>query len=131
VADDTAIEDVLSHYVETWRAGDMDGWGELFTDDSDFVTHAGIWWTSRHENVAEHKAVPDAVSEQKAHYRLDLAKTSLLSPDIALVHAIWRWPGFVQSPGDEPADRSGIVSMVMVKQGDRWLIRASHNTRIS
>jgi uncharacterized protein (TIGR02246 family) len=129
MTDETAIDSVLSRYVETWRTDDMDGWGGLFTDDSDFVTHGGVWWKSKHENVSGHKAVPDAVSRQKPRYRLDRTKACFLTPDIALVHATWQWPGFVQSPGDEPADRSGIVTMVMVRQDGRWLIRASHNSR--
>jgi uncharacterized protein (TIGR02246 family) len=126
-ADTDAIDDVLTAYVDTWRHDDMEAWGRLFTADSDFVTHTGLWWSSREENVAEHQAVPAAVSEQKSRYTLSARKTSFLAPDIALVHASWAWPGFVL----EPADRSGIITMVMVKQGSTWLIRASHNTRRS
>lgn len=126
-----AIDDLLSAYVAAWREDDMDAWGRLFTDDSDFVTHTGLWWRSRHESVAGHKAVPAEVSRQKARYELRAVETSFLAPEIALVHAIWEWPGFVESAGEAPADRSGIITMVMVNRDRGWLIRASHNTRIS
>lgn len=130
-SDIRAIDDVLAAYVDAWRRDDMEAWGRLFTDDSDFVTHTGLWWGSRQENVAEHRAVPASVSEQKPRYTLDALKTSFLAPDIALVHARWAWPAFVPEPGQEPADRSGIITMVMVRRGSTWLIRVSHNTRAS
>jgi uncharacterized protein (TIGR02246 family) len=123
------IHRIFSTYLETWRKHDMDAWGRLFTDDADFVTHTGGWWKSNQENVSGHKAIPDAVLEQKTRYTLAAAKISFLKPDIALVHATWEWPGFIQSRGEAPVDRKGIITMVMVKQEGRWLIRASQNTR--
>jgi uncharacterized protein (TIGR02246 family) len=129
-ADRDAIDRVLSRYVETWRAHDMDAWGRLFTDDADFISHTGGWWKSNRENVAGHKAIPDSVIPQKARYRLATAKISFLTTDVALVHATWEWSGFIPSPGEAPVDRKGIITMVMTKHEDRWLIRASQNTRI-
>lgn len=128
--DTEAINALLSTYPETWRKHDMDAWGRLFTEDADFVTHSGDWWKSNPENVAGHKAISDTVREQKTIYQLDAAKIRFLTPDIALVHATWAWPGFIQSPGEGPVDRKGIISMVMIKQEGKWLIRSSQNTRI-
>jgi uncharacterized protein (TIGR02246 family) len=126
---DPAVDELLDRYLATWRDDDMEAWGRLFTEDADFVTHTGVWWRSRHENVVGHQAVPDDIARQKVRYGFDAAEASAVAPDVALVHATWRWPGFVASPGDPPADRSGVVTMVLVARDGRWLIRSSHNTR--
>ena len=128
---DPAVDDLLDRYLATWRDDDMEAWGRLFTEDADFVTHTGVWWRSRHDNVVGHEAVPEDVARQKVRYTFDGAEVSAITPEVALVHATWRWPGFVASPGEPPADRSGIVTMVLVARDGRWLIRSSHNTRMS
>lgn len=128
--DEKDIKSTFTTYVEAWRKHDMDTWGSLFTDDADFVGNSGEWAKSNRENVAMHKAIPDTVIRQMANYGLQTAKIDFLGPDIALVHAIWEWPGFIQRSDEEPADRKGIITMVMMKQEGKWLIRASQNTRI-
>jgi len=44
-----------------------------------------------------------------------------LRPDLALVHLAW---------GMEPP-REGLFTWLMVKEGDKWLIRAAHNTNVA
>jgi hypothetical protein len=48
--------------------------------------------------------------------------------EYALVHATWEWPGFTLPSGEEAKDFKGILTMVMVQQGGKWLIRALQNT---
>lgn len=128
--EEKAIEDIFTTYVETWRKNDMDAWGALFTDDADVATQAGVWWKSNRENVEGHKAIPETVAGQMADYGLRSAGTGFLKPDVALVHAVWEWPGFIQSPDEEPADREGIITMGVTEREGKWLIRAPQNMRI-
>lgn len=125
-----AIRELLDTYVVTWKRNDMQAWGTLFTEDADFVTHAGIWWKSNAENVAGHEAVPASVIEQKRRYELHVSAIRLLTEDVALVHANWYWPAFVPPTGGQAADVQGIITMVLVRRDGRWLIRASHNTKM-
>jgi uncharacterized protein (TIGR02246 family) len=124
-----AIERLLKSYVEAWHRNDMEHWGALFTEDCDFVGWKGIWWKSRGENVAGHKVIPEFIARQMPNYRAESARISFLAPDVALVHAVWTWPGFVPAPDCFPENRSGILTMVLVRRNDAWLIRASHNSR--
>lgn len=125
-----AIRELLDTYLATWRRHDMRAWGALFTDDADFVTHAGLWWKSNAENVAGHESVPAAVIEQKVSYELRVSSIRLLADSIALVHANWYWPRFVPPTGGQAADIQGIITMILVRSNGRWLIRASHNTKM-
>ncbi|MGI8485972.1 MAG: SgcJ/EcaC family oxidoreductase [Thermomicrobiales bacterium] len=99
MSDEDQIMGIFTRYVETWRKHDMDAWGALFTDDADVVSNDGGWATSNQEHVAGHKAIPDTVVSQMANYSLETARINFLTPDIALVHAIWEWPGFIQHMG--------------------------------
>lgn len=129
--DEKDIRSVLTTYVEAWRKHGIDAWGSLFTGDADFVGNEGEWAKSNRENVALHRAIPASVVGQVANYGLPTAKIEFLGPDTALVYALWEWPGFVRRPGEEPTDRKGINTMVMIRQGGQWLIRTSQNTRVS
>lgn len=127
--DEREIRDVLARYTDLWVRHEMDDWGALFTEDSDFITHQGIWWRTRAENVAGHKDVPASVLAQKGNYTQDIVGIQAVTPDVALVHTAWSWPGHVPSGSAGPEDRRGLVTLVMTKARGRWLIRAAHNTR--
>jgi uncharacterized protein (TIGR02246 family) len=121
---------VLATYVATWNMHDVITWGALFTDDVDYVNRGGGWWQSNTENMEGHKAIHDMLVKQKQPmtYTSSVTKIAFLKPDIALVHATWAWPGFTLPSGEEAKDFEGIITMVMVKQVDTWLIRAVQNT---
>lgn len=56
----------------------------------------------------------------------EIGRSSLQSID----KKAWEWPDFIQSPGDVPVDRQGIITMVMIKRLGKWRSRASQNPRI-
>ena len=128
--DEEAIRKVLATYVETWNKHDIQAWGQLFTDDVDYINRAGGWWKSNHENVRGHVAIHEVLVQQrkKMNYAATVSKISFLEPDIALVHAAWKWPGFRTPTGSATDDINGIATLLMVKRNSRWLIRALQNT---
>lgn len=128
--DQQDIMDVMAATTDLWKAHDMDGWGQYFTEDADFVAHSGLWWTSRHDNVEGHRDVPETVVRQKRNYTQRIEAIDEIAPGVALVHTRWNWPDHVQ-PGKPAQDRSGIISYVLVDNDECWLIRSAHNTRVS
>jgi uncharacterized protein (TIGR02246 family) len=131
--DEEAIKAVLSTYEETWNKHDMTAWGKLFTDDVDYINRFGGMWKGNTANVEEHVALHEALKKQKQKMNWSAAveNISFLTADIALVHATWKWPGFVSPSGEELKDFRGIVTGVMVKKDGEWLIRAFHNTTVT
>jgi uncharacterized protein (TIGR02246 family) len=129
--DEQQIRSLLSQYIEYWRRADIENWAGLFTDDSDFITWKGLWWQTREETIAGHRTVADFIRSQQVGYQLECCKIRMLAPSVALVHAVWRWPGFKELPEAEPENRRGILTMVLVRTQSGWRIRASHNTRMS
>jgi uncharacterized protein (TIGR02246 family) len=129
-ADQQAIQALLTRYLECWRRADLENWSDLFTEDSDFITWRGLWWRTREQNIAGHREVTEFIRSQQARYRFDSSQIDLLAPTVALVHALWSWPGFKEQQESQPEDRQGILTMVFVRTESGWRIRASQNTRL-
>ncbi|MBF6175595.1 SgcJ/EcaC family oxidoreductase [Nocardia blacklockiae] len=128
--DEQRIRDTLATHTDLWIRHEMRRWSEYFTEDCDFITHRGLWWRTRTENVAGHVDVPESVLAQKKNYSQEVVKISEIAPGVALVHTEWRWPGHVL-PHAPAADRRGFITLVLVERGGAWLIRAAHNTRLN
>jgi uncharacterized protein (TIGR02246 family) len=58
-------------------------------------------------------------------------QVQFLKPDIALVHVRWGMSGDKDPDGTPRQPRRGIFTRVFIKEGGRWLIKASQNTNIS
>ncbi|MFC5747316.1 YybH family protein [Actinomadura rugatobispora] len=126
--DENAIRALMARHTDLWIRHEMDEWGALFTEDSDFITHRGLWWRTRAENVAGHKDVPPSVLDQKKNYTQDVVDIQEVTADVALVHTVWTWPDH-RLPGAPAEDRRGLITFVLVRTPDGWRIRAAHNTR--
>lgn len=124
-----AVRTVVSEYEKTWNDNDMTAWGELFTDDVDYVHRGGGWWKSNEENLEGHRRIHERLVEQNQAMTLELTVASItfLSSDIALIHVTSGWPDF--EGGDEGLE--GVMTMVMVQDGGEWRIRALQNTLAS
>ncbi|WP_280363001.1 SgcJ/EcaC family oxidoreductase [Nocardia wallacei] len=129
--DEQQIRDLLAAHTDLWIRHEMHRWGTYFTEDSDFITHRGIWWRTRSENIAGHQDVPDSVLTQKKNYTQEVVSVRELAPDVALVHTAWSWPDHVLPGRDTASDRHGYITLIMVRRAGTWLIRAAHNTRVN
>jgi uncharacterized protein (TIGR02246 family) len=128
-ADVQAIRALLARYLECWRRADIENWSDLFTEDSDFISWSGLWWRTRDQVIAGHRAVTDFIRAQQARYQFESCQIHPLAPTVALVHALWFWPDFKERQEAQPEDRAGILTMVLIRTESGWRIRASQNTR--
>lgn len=131
--DEQAIGEVLSTLESTWNEHDMERWGELFTEDVDYVNRAGGIWHGNKTNAEEHKRIHAMLQKQnqKMDWTAKITKIGFLTPEIALVYASWKWPGMVPPSGDQQELFRGTITMVMTKRDDKWLIRALHNSIVT
>ncbi|MFE9580952.1 SgcJ/EcaC family oxidoreductase [Nocardia sp. NPDC006044] len=132
MTDDTAaIRELFDRYTELWTRHEMREWGELFTEDCDFITHRGVWWRSREESVRGHLDVPESVLAQKKNYTQTIVDLQPLTPGVMLVHTEWAWPDHVLPGAAAGEDRRGLITALLVRRAEGWLIRAAHNTRLN
>ncbi|MCT1524037.1 SgcJ/EcaC family oxidoreductase [Sphingobacterium hotanense] len=124
------IRKVFTDYVVFWNNHEIDKWGVLFTEDTKFITWSGGRYDSNKANIESHKKAHKFLQESKQNmtYQLDDISMEFLHDDIALVYATWIWTDF--KTDDNVEDRSGYLTMVLVKSDDRWLIKTTQNTRI-
>lgn len=129
--DEREIGELFREYVQRWQSGDLTSWSQLFTEDADFITWGGLWWRTREAIVAGHRLVPLSVVSQQPRYRFESWRSEPVTPTVALAHAVWHWPDFKERSDSAPEDRSGVLTMLLVRTSAGWRIRASQNTRTS
>ncbi|MEU4829889.1 SgcJ/EcaC family oxidoreductase [Streptosporangium sp. NPDC023615] len=126
---DAEIRDLLGRLTEAWNAGDADAYGELFTEDADYVTFFGLRLTGRPAVVEAHRALFEGPLKGS---RLtgdpagrDGADIRRVRPDVAVVIFTGSVTGADAPP--DPA-RDSIVTLVAVHD-DAWRFTAFQNTR--
>jgi uncharacterized protein (TIGR02246 family) len=107
----------------------MEAFGNLFTEDADFVNVAGKWWKGRAEIQARHQ---ESHSSGFRMSTLASLGTSVrrLRPDIAVMHFRWELTGQVDADGKQTPARRGILQMLAVKELDDWKIASVQNTNL-
>jgi uncharacterized protein (TIGR02246 family) len=123
LTDPTAVTDVIDSLAEAWARHDADAYGEHFTDDATYVTFVGTRYQGRREIADSHRALFSSFVKgtKLAHEVLDLR---FLGPDTAAVTT----RGDTHK-GATPKKLSKIQTYVLVREGDRWLVAAFHNTK--
>ena len=124
------IEAVLAAIPETWNRHDMAAYASHFTEDADFVNILGMHWRGRVAIEAQH------VDIHKTVFRNSQLRTlghtiRFLTPEVAIAHLNWQMTGHETGPvkGWQPAAvRTGVLTAVLIPEGDVWRITAMHNT---
>lgn len=124
------IRKVFVDYVIFWNKHEMDNWSTLFTEDTKFITWSGGRYDSNEENAESHKKAHRWLQEGKQNmtYQLNDIEIEFLHSQIALVYATWVWTDF--KTDDHVEDRSGYLTMILVKSDGQWRIKTTQNTRI-
>ena len=120
-------EGLATGFVESWNAHDMKAFGNLFTEDADFVNVAGTWWKGRAEIQAKHEA-GHAIRYKASTLVTSGTTVKQLRPDVAVVHVRWTLSGAVDAEGKAAPVRQGLLQIIGVKQGDGWRIASAQNT---
>ncbi|WP_169739703.1 SgcJ/EcaC family oxidoreductase [Amycolatopsis taiwanensis] len=121
---ETELHALIDEMNAAW--GDADAYGAVFTEDADYVTFFGGRARGRQEIIDSHRPLFEgAMRNSRLEGRID--SFAVLSPDVALVHTAG---GLRKGKGERPSHRAGSVqTMVAVKDGERWRIRAFQNTK--
>jgi uncharacterized protein (TIGR02246 family) len=125
-----SVKAVVSALAESWNRHDMTAYAAAFSENADFVNVIGMHWRGRQEIGVKHAEVHRTIFRNST---LQIVEQSVrfLSPGIAVAHASWQMKGAEGLPGwNVPETRRGIMTCILVKEADRWLITAAHNTDI-
>ena len=124
----TGVDTVVSAVVEAWNRHDMKAYSAQFTEDADFVNVVGMHFRGRPQIEAVHLDLHRSIFKNSI---LRAVSTSVrpVNDQVALAHIAWEMTGAEGLPGwNVPELRKGMMSLVLVLSGDRWLITAAQNT---
>jgi uncharacterized protein (TIGR02246 family) len=123
-ADDQAIKAVVAGFAKSWNLPGMPDFGDLFTEDADFVVITGRRLKGRDEIVNYHR---DLLADLYKGSRLFVDATTilLLRPDIAVVHNDW---GVKFTRDGKEQKRTALGVLILAKTQGKWRIAAVHNT---
>ena len=124
----TGIDAVVSAVVDAWNRHDMKAYSALFTEDADFVNVVGMHFRGRPQIEAVHIDLHRTIFKN-SNLRAVSTTVRLVNDEVALAHIAWEMTGAEGLPGwNVPELRKGMMSLVLVRTGDRWLITAAQNT---
>ena len=141
-SDEEAIRRVVNGLPDAWNRHDMDALGALFCPDADFVNVAGDHWKGRESIQVNHAFAHGAVPIEAAGVTLPrgvygIFKASILHvkqidvrflrKDVAVAHVQTEALGDARTK----STRRGLLVMVLIQQGGRWLIAVAQNTEIN
>jgi uncharacterized protein (TIGR02246 family) len=124
-----AISRTLTQFESAWHARDMQSFGEIFTDDAQWVNIVGMRWVGKQQVVRAHERL--LATRYKG---VDVHNTGfdaqLIAPGVALVTWFSYVDAFTMPDGTKMPQMKTIGTLVMVQRGERWLIRAGENVPI-
>ncbi|EHY90033.1 SgcJ/EcaC family oxidoreductase [Saccharomonospora azurea] len=125
--DEAELRDLFHRMCAAWTAGDAHAYGDLFTEDSDYVSFDGTRARGRAPMVESHDQLFRGVLAGTALVG-DVESVRFLSDDVALVHGTgsvlvaWR--------STPPKGRLTRNTIVCVRTPVGWRIAAVHNGRV-
>ena len=124
----TGIDAVVSAVVDAWNRHDMKAYSALFTEDADFVNVVGMHFRGRPQIEAVHIDVHRNIFKNSNLHDVS-TKETLENEETALTQTAWEMTGAEGLPGWNVSElRKGMMSLLLVRSGDRWLITAAQNT---
>jgi uncharacterized protein (TIGR02246 family) len=129
VTEAAAANAVAAGFVDDWNSHDMKSFAELFAEDADFVNVIGLWWRGRPEIQKAHEAL-HATRMRNSHLVATETAVRVLHPDVAVIHVRWQLTGDTGIDNVTLPPRQGILSLVTVRTGSKWLIALAQNTDV-
>jgi uncharacterized protein (TIGR02246 family) len=127
---ESKIEAVLAALQDSWNRHDMPAFAAQFTQDADFVNVLGVRQRGRPAIEAQHIAIHKTVF-RNSQLRTLGQSVRFLTSQVAVAHVDWEMTGH-ETPAVEgwklPAVRKGVLTAILVCEGDAWRIAALHNT---
>jgi uncharacterized protein (TIGR02246 family) len=96
----------------------------LFTHDADYISGAGVWLRGR-DAIRDQFSNNQTSNGENDKVIITKSLIKLIKADVALVHSTW---AMKTDSTREGKPRKGVITQVMLCDGDRWRITALHNT---
>lgn len=137
VPDDAGGSAAIHALVETFdqavNAKDVRAFGSVFAEDGEFTNPVGMSVKGRTAIEQFHAALfSESNRPSFAHAHLTVLGTSIrfVRADVATVDVRWEQTGAISPNGKPWGTRRGILSWVVTRETDKWLIAVWHNLEL-
>lgn len=127
-ANERALAALFQQMIDGWNQGDGQAYAAPFTEDADYVIVDGQHVRGREVIASGHQYILRTVFKG-SQMQGRVKDIRFLSPDVALLHA----EGVLQMPGlagIAAAQPSSMMTIVAIRQSDKWSFTALQNTRL-
>ncbi|MBN9743741.1 DUF4440 domain-containing protein [Amycolatopsis sp. A1MSW2902] len=121
---------VLTRLADAWNSGDATAYGNLFTEDADYVTFFGFRSEGRQAIADSHRELFQGPLKGSKLTGFGEPRVRFLRDDVAVIVT---GGGSSLTGDDDPAaeGRESTLTYVLVRGDDGWRITAFQNTRVS
>jgi uncharacterized protein (TIGR02246 family) len=124
--DEAAIRRIVAQLESGWNAGDGEAFAAPFASDADYVIVNGMRIKGRAAIDEGHRRIFSTVYKGSRNAASILA-IRFLRGDVAVAHVEWHLKFY---EARAPREKKAITTLVLVKEGGRWIITAFQNTPI-
>jgi len=132
--DSMAIQKASHDFETAFNAHDAKSFANLFKQDAEFTNVVGATAKGRkaieefHAPLFEGK--PGFFSFKNSTLRNGNPKICVIKPDVASVDILWTMDRCFLPDGTESINRRGLVTLLMVKENEKWSIAIMHNAEL-
>ena len=124
-----AVNKVLADFIDAWNKHDAKAFASIFSEDVDFINVAGKSAQGRNE-IEKHHEPGFKTKWKESFQKFTKHKIRFIRPDVASVNAWWELTGIKGPEGQDMPPRKGILSFIMTRTGEVWLITVMHNMEL-
>jgi len=125
-SDEETIRQILLERIESFNRHEGPQ-SSVYTEDADFVNVYGMWRKGPAEIEGRQKERMETVLKEAKINLIDL-RIRFVRPDVARVHQTHEMTGMLTADGKTMPPNRELGIRVMVKEHDKWLTTAFHNT---
>lgn len=123
---DAALRAAVNAFVDAWNRHDMTAFRDLFSPDAQFINVVAVYLDGRDAIYAHHAPSHQSGWMRHSTITTTIRRVQVFSPTAGVVHMHWilRMDGWL----GRLRPRTGEMTLVLTRGGDRWQIVSAQNT---
>jgi uncharacterized protein (TIGR02246 family) len=132
-SDTTAIRNIITSEINTWKSGDAIGYSRDFAATGTFTNIRGQFFTGYPGYLKQHEVIFKGIFKNST-LKQNIVSLRFIRPDVAIVETVTTVNGAAQGPVGVTRDEKGRIRtrllQVVVREGSAWKIVTYHNVDV-